>query len=161
MPSLAADTSALLTTSRSHLSGGDIAGAVIGAVAGVALIAGGAFLLRKKHKKGRMMRQQQTELDNEDFYADPFNNQAYQIGANGARGYTDHDPMDIHSADGSTGRDTQFSGGAVGMPPMTPRHQTPYVAGPQIMSDAYDEYGHPREESFWSSVSQKFKSIRC
>jgi hypothetical protein len=156
---LAADTSALITTT-SHISSGGIAGAVIGAVAGATLIAGGAFLLRKRYKNRVLMRQTQTELDNEDFYADPFNQrgledwnqQNQQFNA-----YTDHDPMDMGSTR-STGRNSAGMGAAVGVgaAPMAPRHQTPY-GNQQTMSDNYDEYGHPREQSLWSSITQRFR----
>lgn len=169
IPSLAADTSHIRSSYGSgHTSSGTIAGAVVGSVAGVALLVGAALIARKRYKRNMQMRQQQNELDNEDFYADPyqqngewnnrfFTNPAAATAANGGGGgYQDYpEAEDISIAAGAR---------RSALPP-TPRHQN--TAGPvpqqqqlQSMSDEYDEYGHPRRESFWSSVSDRFRSLR-
>lgn len=158
IPSLAADTSDIQSSDTGHASGGTIAGAVIGSVAGVGLLAGALLFARKRYKRGMQMRQQQNELDNEDFYADPYQqngqwNHQFVAGGGGEGGYQDYpDEGGVSAA------------AARGAAPPLPRHQNTYTAGPgpqlESMSDEYDEYGHPRRESFWTSLSQRFRSLR-
>ena len=135
---------------------------MVGSVAGVGLLVGAALFARKRYKRGVQMRQQQNELDNEDFYADPYqqngewNHQFVAGGGGGAAsgGYRDYpDEGGVSTAAGSRGA----------APPI-PRHQNTYTAGPgpqlESMSDEYDEYGHPSRESFWTSLSERFRSLR-
>jgi broad specificity polyphosphatase/5'/3'-nucleotidase SurE len=112
-------------------SGGTIAGAVVGATAGVALLVSGVFFFRKRYKRGMLMRQQQSEIDNEDFYADPYQ-----------QGMTWNDHFNINAPQQNT---------------YTAENPSPQI---ESLSDEYDEYGHPRSESMWSSISQRFKSLR-
>jgi hypothetical protein len=157
IPSLAADTSGINSHNSEHASGGTIAGAVVGSVAGFGLLVGAALFVRRRYKRGMQMRQQQNELDNEDFYADPYqqNGEWSNQFANGG-GYRDYPE--------AGGVSTAATASARGAPPAIPRHQNTYTAGPgqqlESMSDEYDEYGHPNRESFWTSLSQRFKSLR-
>jgi hypothetical protein len=139
IPSLVPDNSALLSPSSGSTtatSGGTVAGAVVGSVAGAALIAGGAFLLIKRYKRGVLAKQRQTELDNEDFYADPFQqNMQWHNNADGydTTGYIDAEPVS-----------------AIG--------QGQYMPAPNQQSmDEVDEYGHRRNNSFWSTVSGRLR----
>lgn len=159
IPSLAADTSDLKSNNNGHVSGGTIAGAVVGSVIGFGLLVGAVLFARKRYKLNIQMRQQQNELDNEDFYADPYHQNgewSNQFVADGGGGYRDYPEVGGMSA--------AAAAAARGAAPAIPRHQTTYTAGPgqqlESMSDEYDEYGHPNSESFWTSLSQRFKSLR-
>ncbi|KAI7899905.1 uncharacterized protein BX663DRAFT_576429 [Cokeromyces recurvatus] len=149
VPSLIADKSNFETISR-HTSGGTIAGAVVGATAGFAILVGGIFFARKRYKKGILLKQRQSELDNEDFYADPYqqgmewNNQF--AAATGSGYHPSSDPHIMNPA--GSGYGTYAAAQQPGV----------YLA-PQQQMDEYDEYGHPRRESFWSSLSDRFRSI--
>lgn len=71
IPSLAAEAFGTENVSNNN-NGGVIAGAVVGSVVGAALIFGGIFGLRKRYKNSERKRRHQSELDDEDFYANPY-----------------------------------------------------------------------------------------
>lgn len=96
----------------------------MGSIAGAALIAGTAFFMRKRYKRGLERRQQQTDIDNEDFYADPYQQN-----------------MQWQQQQGYGG----VAASAVG-----------YQHAPRLDSDEFDEYGHPRNPSLWSSLKRRF-----
>ncbi|MBM6385830.1 MAG: hypothetical protein JSY10_17880 [Paenibacillus sp.] len=135
IPTLALDTSDGETQQNGGSATGSIIGGVVGGAAGLALIVAGIVLFKRRNRKQTISReQQQSQMYDDEFYADPYRQNEW-----------------------SNGEFNMAGGGFPGTGEQVQR------MNPQNTSNSLDEEENfyrsqqNKRKSWWSSVSTMFK----